>query len=389
MRVLGIESSCDETAAAVVEDGRKLLSNVVQTQIDIHAQYGGVVPEVAARSHIEVINPVINQALADAGCTWDDIDAIAVTYAPGLIGSLLVGTLAARTLALIHNKPLYPIHHVEAHVYANFIVDKRESQSTNLPSADLTPSTPSSVTREADGTVGGLGDLILPKSQPAFPMLALIVSGGHSQLALFHDHGDYELLGQTQDDAVGEAFDKVAKIIGLPYPGGPSIAKAAVDGDPEKYKLPKARLANPYDFSFSGLKTALLRAVQAETGHDYTFPSHELPGLLNDVQRADFAASFQQIAIETLVDKAEKAFQDYSPASVVIAGGVAANQELRRQLQERLPISIEYAPMQLCTDNGAMIATLGYYYAQKKDPVSPYDLEVIPSLSMTKTAWAK
>jgi N6-L-threonylcarbamoyladenine synthase len=389
MRVLGIESSCDETAAAVVEDGHKLLSNVVQTQIDIHAQYGGVVPEVAARSHIEVINPVINQALADAGCTWNDIDAIAVTYAPGLIGSLLVGTLAARTLALIHNKPLYPIHHVEAHVYANFIVDKRESQSTNLPSADLTPSTPSGVTREADGTIGGLGDLILPKSQPAFPMLALIVSGGHSQLALFHDHGDYELLGQTQDDAVGEAFDKVAKIIGLPYPGGPSIAKAAVDGDPKKYKLPKARLANPYDFSFSGLKTALLRAVQAETGHDYTFPSHELPELLNDVQRADFAASFQQIAIETLVDKAEKAFQDYSPASVVIAGGVAANQELRRQLQERLPISIEYAPMQLCTDNGAMIATLGYYYAQKKDPVSPYDLEVIPSLSMTKTAWAK
>lgn len=389
MKILGIESSCDETAAAVVEDGRKLLSNVVQTQIDIHAQYGGVVPEVAARSHIEVINPVINQALADAGCTWDDIDAIAVTYAPGLIGSLLVGTLAARTLALIHNKPLYPIHHVEAHVYANFIVDKRESQAASLPSADLTPSTPSGVTREAVGTVGGLGDLVLPKSQPAFPMLALIVSGGHSQLALFHDHGDYELLGQTQDDAVGEAFDKVAKIIGLPYPGGPSIAKAALNGDPKKYKLPKARLANPYDFSFSGLKTALLRAVQAETGHDYTFPSHELPGLLNDVQRADFAASFQQVAIETLVDKAEKAFQDYSPASVVIAGGVAANQELRRQLQERLPITIEYAPMQLCTDNGAMIATLGYYYAQKKDPVSPYELEVIPSLSMTKTAWAK
>ena len=360
MKILGIESSCDETAVAIVEDGHRLLSNVVHTQIDIHAQYGGVVPEVAARSHIEIINPAINQALANAQLTWDDIDAIAVTYAPGLIGSLLVGTLAARTLATIHNKPLYPIHHVEAHVYANFITD----QSDHL-------------------------DLSLPSRQPSFPMLALIVSGGHSQLALFQNHGNYELLGQTQDDAVGEAFDKVAKIIGLPYPGGPSIAKAALNGDPNKYRLPKARLQNPYDFSFSGLKTALLRGVQAETGHDYSFPSHELPALLDDVQRADFAASFQKTAVETLVDKAEKAFRDHTPKSVVIAGGVAANQELRRQLAERLPIEIEYAPMQLCTDNGAMIATLGYFYAQKIDPVSPYDFEVVPSLSMTKTAWAK
>lgn len=359
MLVLGIESSCDETAASVVRDGRELLSNVVQTQIDIHAQYGGVIPEVAARSHIEVINPVINKALSEAGCSWDEIDAIAVTYAPGLIGSLLVGTLAARTLAITHNKPLYPIHHVEAHVYANFITEQSDKLGLSLPS-----------------------------KQPAFPMLALIVSGGHSQLVLFKDHGDYELLGQTQDDAVGEAFDKVAKIIGLPYPGGPSIAKAALDGDPFKYKLPKAKLQNPYDFSFSGLKTALLRAVQHETGNDYTFPSHALPALLDDVQRANFAASFQQVAVETLVDKAEKAYRDYSPASVVIAGGVAANQELRRQLQERLPINIEYAPMQLCTDNGAMIATLGYYYAQKMEPTSPFELEVVPSLSMTKTAWA-
>ena len=402
MKILGIESSCDETAAAVVEDGRKLLSNVVHTQIDIHAQYGGVVPEVAARSHIEVINPVINKALADANCTWDDIDAIAATYAPGLIGSLLVGTLAARTLAVIHNKPFYPVHHVEGHVYANFITEQADNLSLTLPS-----------------------------EQPKFPILALIASGNHSNIVLFRDHGDYELLGQTQDDAVGEAFDKVAKIIGLPYPGGPSIANAALSGDPFKYKLPKATLkcthsgphtgmgrkaqpsnglnrtekygegvaeaATPrtaqevchyYDFSFSGLKTATLRAVQAETGNDYTFPSHELAALLNDVQRDDFAASFQQIAVETLVDKAEKAFHNFSPASVVIAGGVAANRELRRQLQERLPINIEYAPMQLCTDNGAMIATLGYYVAQKKDPVSPYDLEVVPSLSMTKTAWA-
>lgn len=349
MKILGIESSCDETAAAIVENGRTLLSNAVHSQVDIHKAYGGVVPEVAARSHIEVINPVIHQSLADANLTWDDIDGIAVTYAPGLIGSLLVGTLAARTLALLKNKPLYPVHHVEGHVYANFLND----------------------------------------TTPQFPCLALIVSGGHSQLVLFKDHGDYELLGQTQDDAVGEAFDKVAKILGLPYPGGPSIATAALTGDAHKYPLPKSRMQNPYDFSFSGLKTAVLRAVQREVGVDFTFPSHELPGLVNDVQRADFAASFQRVAIETLVDKAEKAFHDFSPKSVVIAGGVAANQELRRQLSERLPLHIDYAPMNLCTDNAAMIATLGYYYAQKMPPISPFDLEVIPSLSMTKTAWAK
>lgn len=358
MKILGIESSCDETAAAVVEDGTRLLSNVVHSQIDIHAAYGGVVPEVAARSHIEVINPVIRQALSDAQLAWSDIDAVAVTYAPGLIGSLLVGTLAARTLAELYNKPLYPIHHVEAHVYANFITEQADHLALTLPS-----------------------------KQPDFPMLALIVSGGHSQLVLFHGHGDYELLGQTQDDAVGEAFDKVAKIIGLPYPGGPSIAKAAEQGDPYAYRLPKAKLACEYDYSFSGLKTAVLRAVQREVGVDITFPSHELSGLLNDVQRANFAASFQRVAIETLVDKAEKAYHAHSPASVVIAGGVAASGELRRQLSERLPLGIEYAPMQLCTDNAAMIATLGYYYAQKKQPASPLELEVIPSLSMTKTAW--
>jgi len=359
MRILGIESSCDETAAAIVEDGHLLLSNVVNSQIDIHALYGGVVPEIAARSHIEVVNPVINQALTEAHLTWDDIDAIAVTYAPGLIGSLLVGTLAARTLAVLKNKPLYPIHHVEAHVYANFITD----QANNVA-------------------------LTLPSKQPAFPMLALIVSGGHSQLVLFKDHGDYTLLGQTQDDAVGEAFDKVAKILGLPYPGGPSITKAALNGNDHAYALPKAKMQGKYDFSFSGLKTAVLRAVQREVGVDTTFPSRDLAGLLNDAQKANFAASFQRVAIETLVDKAQAAFNDYSPASVVIAGGVAANDELRKQLSARLPLPIEYAPMSLCTDNAAMIGALGYFYAQKKQPTSPLDLEVIPSLSMTKTAWA-
>ena len=357
MKVLGIESSCDETAAAIVENGTRLLSNVVHSQIDIHAQYGGVVPEVAARSHIEMINPVITQALSDAQCTWHDIDAIAVTYAPGLVGSLLVGTLAARTLALTHKKPLYPVHHVEAHVYANFITEQHETLN-----------------------------LTLPTSQPRFPMLALIVSGGHSQLVLFRDHGDYELLGQTQDDAVGEAFDKVAKVLGLPYPGGPSIAKAALAGDPHRYTLPKAKVHGAYDFSFSGLKTAVLRAVQREVGKDFSFPSHELPGLVNDELRHNMAASFQYTAIRTLVQKTKLAYDALSPASVVIAGGVAANQELRRQLAEALPTPIEYAPIQLCTDNAAMIAALGYYRAQIDAPVDPLDVEVQPSLSMLATS---
>jgi len=342
MKVLGVETSCDETAAAIIEDGRIILSNVVNSQIDIHAVYGGVVPEVAARSHIEVINPVINQALIEANLSWDEIDAIAVTYAPGLIGSLLIGTLAARTLAILKNKPLYLIHHIEAHVYANF----------------------------------------LNKTPPEFPMLALIVSGGHTQLMLFKDHGQYELLGQTCDDAIGEAFDKVAKIIGLPYPGGPSIARAAQTGDSNAYKFPKAKLSGTYDFSFSGLKTAVLRAVQREAGVDINFPSTGLAKLLNDNQRSNFAASFQQVAVETIVDKTEKAFHSYAPKSVVIAGGVAANQELRRQLSQRLPINIDYAPIELCTDNAAMVATLGYYQSKRQQPNDPFSTEVESSLSL-------
>lgn len=355
MLILGIESSCDETAAAVVKDGTRLLSNVINSQIDIHAQYGGVVPEVAARSHLEVVNPVINKALDDADVAWDDIDAIAVTYAPGLSGSLLIGTLAAKTLAHLKQKPLYPIHHVEAHVYANFIT----KQHDNL-------------------------NLTLPASQPQFPMLALIVSGGHSQLVLFRDHGDYTLLGQTQDDAVGEAFDKVAKMLGLPYPGGPSIARAAELGDSRAYEFPKAKLAGAYDFSFSGLKTAVLRRLQHEVGVDFTFLSHELPARVSEQMRYDFAASFQRVAIETLVVKARKAYDEFQPASVVIAGGVAANQELRRQLSAALPLNINYAPMQLCTDNAAMIATLGYYESQRVKPTAPFDLEIQPSLSMVR-----
>lgn len=353
MLILGIESSCDETASAVVRDGTEVLSNVVHSQIDIHAEYGGVIPEIAARNHLEVVNPVVNKALADAGATWDEIDAIAVTYAPGLVGSLLIGSLTARSLAIIHQKPLFKIHHVEAHVYANFITHQ-----------------------------GSRLNFTLPANQPSFPMLALIVSGGHTQLVLFHDHGDFELLGETQDDAVGEAFDKVAKIIGLPYPGGPSVSKSAELGDPSAFDLPIAKLKGQYDFSFSGLKTAVLRAVQKKVGKDFNFPSHELPELLDDELRQDMSASFQNVAIKTLVSKTKLAFDNYMPASVVIAGGVAANHELRRQLANALPIDISYAPIQLCTDNASMVASLGFYRSQIDSPSDPYDLEVQPSLTM-------
>lgn len=353
MIVLGIESSCDETAAAVVRDGKELLSNVVATSMDLHAQYGGVVPEIAARSHIESVIPVVKEALAVAKCTWDDIDAIAVTYGAGLGGSLLIGVLTARTLALQYNKPLYAINHVEGHVYANFLTQ------TSLP------------------------DYVLPEAAPTFPLLALIVSGGHSQLVLFKDHFDYTLLGQTQDDAIGEAFDKVAKILGLPYPGGPSVGQKALEGNPKAYHLPKARLQGKYDFSFSGLKTAVLRLAQEQVGHDYSLPSSELPRLLNDTQKADIAASFQRIAVETVVDKAMTAFEEFSPACVVIAGGVAASPELRRQLAERLPIAIAYTDSKLCTDNGAMIATLGCYHAMFGQPTAnPLTLDISPNLSM-------
>ena len=355
MKVLGIETSCDETAAAVVEDGKRLLSNVVASSADLHVQYGGVVPEIAARSHIESITPVIKQALENARTTWDDIDAIAVTCGAGLGGSLLIGLLTARTLAVAHRKPLYAVNHVEGHVYANF----------------LTQTSPALATQYT-----------LPAHAPAFPMLALIVSGGHSQLALFRDHFDYTLLGQTHDDAIGEAFDKVAKILGLPYPGGPSVGKKALEGDPHKYQLPKARVGK-YDFSFSGIKTAVLRVAQKEIGEDFTFPSKDLASRLYDAQKADIAASFQRTAIETVVDKTILAYEEFRPESVVIAGGVAASPELRRQLSERLPIPISYPDLKLCTDNGAMIATLGCYKAMLGKPrADPYTLDINPNLSM-------
>lgn len=351
MKILGIETSCDETAAAVVEDGYRLLSSAVASSMDLHVQYGGVVPEIAARSHIEVILPVIHEALAEANCTWDDIDGIAVTYGAGLSGSLLIGVMTARTLAIAHHKPLYGINHVEAHVYANFLTE-------------------------------AVLDISLRTSQPEFPMLAIIVSGNHSQLALFRDHFDYTLLGQTHDDAIGEAFDKVAKILGLPYPGGPSVSAEAVKDNPLAFKFPKARM-DKYDFSFSGVKTAVLRLAQAEIGESFDFPSTKLSGRLSASQKANIAASFQRVAIETIVDKAILACEEFAPRSVVIAGGVAANGELRRQLTERLPLPIEYPDFKLCTDNGAMVAALGCFKMSRNQPeADPRSLAIEPSLSM-------
>lgn len=350
---MGIESSCDETAVGVVKDGRILLSNAVTSSADLHAQYGGVVPEIAARSHIEAIIPVIQKALDDAGCTWNDIDAIAVTYGAGLNGSLLIGVLAARTLAITKKKPLYAVNHVVGHIYANFLTE------TALPGYQMRT------------------------AQPEFPMLGVIVSGGHSQLAVWHSHFDYTLLGQTQDDAIGEAFDKVGKILGLPYPGGINVSKLADSGDAYAFKLPKAKMDGKYDFSFSGIKTAVLRAAQEAVGKDYSLPSIELPGLLNDNQKAGIAASFQRVACETIVDKVVLAYEEFRPASVTVGGGVAANGELRRQLADRLPLPIEYLDLKLCGDNGAMIAALGCFHISEGQPTAdPYSLEIKPNLSM-------
>ena len=351
MKILGIETSCDETGVAVVEDGFRLLSNKVLSQIDIHQQFGGIVPEVAARSHLEGIIPTIDQALIESQLNWSDIDGIGVTFGAGLAGSLLIGTVTAQTLAVTLNKPLYTCNHVEGHVYANFLTD-------------------------ANG-------LDVCQSAPKFPLLALIVSGKHSQLVLFEDHFKYRLLGQAIDDAIGEAFDKIARLLGLPYPGGPSIAKLALNGNAYAFNFPKAKLKHKYDFSFSGLKTAVLRQSQILAGGDFQLSSLEIADRLSQSVKADLAASFQRIAIETVVDKTLLAYKEFNPASVVIAGGVACNLELRELLKKQLPIDIVYAPPNLCTDNGAMIACLACYQVMEKlKPIDPFKININPSLSM-------
>ena len=338
MNILGVETSCDETAAAVVRDGRVVLSNVVNSQIALHAQYGGVIPEVAARSHLEVINTIINQALSDANLSWREIDAIAIANGPGLIGSLMIGTLAARTLAVTQNKPLFPVHHILGHFYANFLSD----------------------------------------NPPRFPCLTLVVSGGHTQLMLFKSPSVFATIGQTQDDAVGEAFDKVAKIIGLPYPGGPAISQLAKTGNAKRFQFTKPKLTNEYDFSFSGVKTAILRTAQELVGKDHTFPSHQIAPLLSPQDQADLAASFQATAIEILLNKTHQADQAFAPKSICLAGGVAANQLLRQTFTEMFGDRLYYPDLRYCTDNAAMIAAAGYFVSQYSEPADPMTLEPHP-----------
>ena len=398
MKILGIETSCDETAASIVEDGRTILSNTIVSQIDIHQTYGGVVPEIAARSHIEAILPVIEQSLDEAKLTWDDIDAISVSNRPGLLGSLLIGTLTARTLALLKDKPLYGIDHLKAHVYANWLL------SENTATAALCDDG-SNVSEETRNDA-----LDERPQEPVFPAIALLVSGGHTQILYLKSHTDWEIIGSTRDDAVGEAFDKVAKILGLPYPGGPSISKAA-ELTEFTTPLPTPQV-DGYDFSFSGLKTAVLRAVQSHLKVPISFPSHELAAKLSDSDRNMFARSFQETAVKYLVSKLSKAIDEYHPKSVLLAGGVSANTLLREKTAEiveakksdepwqlratgsqasstdddRLERSADtdirffVPPPRLSTDNAAMVASAAFYEIQSgRVPDDPLSLDTNPT----------
>ena len=399
MKILGIESSCDETAAAVVVDGTTILSNVVVSQIDIFAEYGGVIPEVAARSHLEAILPVINKALKNAHCTWDDIDAIAVTHAPGLLGSLLIGTLTARTLAILHNKPLYAVHHLKSHIYANWLTvdgcngtEKLRGGYNFLNNKTSSPEKVFSASRceyskvrdAASGEVEktSLGENLSVQKIIVFPLLALVISGGHTQILYMKKHNDFEIIGTTHDDAIGECFDKVAKILGLPYPGGPAISKAAKNGNPNKYKFPHPKTENPLDFSFSGLKTAVLRAVQKECGLPITHPSSDLKNHLSEAQVADFAASFENVATDILLEKLEIALKNRSDVkSIAFAGGVSANQLLREKAQK---YSALFPSATLSGDNAAMVASAAYFEIQDgTQPTDPYSLNIYPRIAIS------
>jgi N6-L-threonylcarbamoyladenine synthase len=331
--ILAIESSCDETAAAVVKNGREVLSNVINTQIAIHTEYGGVVPEIASRKHIENINPVIKKALTDAGVTLDDIDAIGVTYGPGLVGALLVGVAEAKAIAFAMKKPLVGVHHIEGHISANYVENK-----------ELEP-----------------------------PFVALVVSGGHTHLVKVNDYGEYEIIGRTRDDAAGEAFDKVARAIGLGYPGGPKIDKLAKEGNPEAIEFPRAHVDDaPYDFSFSGIKSAVLNYIN----------SANMQG--KEINRADVAASFQKAVVDALVSRAVKLAKECGMDKLAIAGGVASNSALRAAVQEEcVKNNIRfYSPSPvLCTDNAAMIGAAAYY-EYIKGVRHGYDLNAVPNLKL-------
>jgi N6-L-threonylcarbamoyladenine synthase len=332
-RILGIESSCDETAASVVENGRSILSSVIATQIELHAKYGGVFPEVASRQHIRTIYAVIVEALQNAHMDLGDIDAVAVTRGPGLAGSLVVGMNAAKGIALAKGLPLIGINHLEGHIY----------------SAWLYPA-----------------DTPKPPAPPRFPLLALLVSGGHTELNLILDHLSYQRLGATLDDAAGEAFDKVARLLGLAYPGGPSIQKAAQNGDPDAYLFPRSLLEGTWNFSFSGLKTAVLRTVRAFEKENRALPV------------ADLAASFQKAVVDVLFTKTIEAARQYEVKSILVAGGVSANRALRETFQGQTEYPVFIPPLNLCTDNAAMIAGAGYYHFNSGH-VDPLNLDVLPT----------
>ena len=317
VRVLGIETSCDETSAGVVEDGQRILSNVVASQVELHARYGGIVPEVASRQHILEIAPVVRRALEQASLSTDRLDAVAVVHGPGLAGSLLVGVNAAKALAFTAGVPLVAVNHLEAHIYASWLYGRR------------------------------------PDEEAGFPLLCLIVSGGHTDMVIMEGHGRYRLLGRTRDDAAGEAFDKAARVLGLGYPGGPAIQNAAL-GAQGRERLPRAWLEGTHDFSFSGLKTALLR--RAQVLGLYPQPVDGQPDL-EGVR--EMAHAFQEAAVDVLAAKTADAALDLGVRGVVLGGGVVANARLREVFQERVPLPLFVPPLSLCTDNGAMVAACG------------------------------
>ncbi len=332
-RVLGIESSCDETAAAVIENGRALLSSVVASQVDLHAKYGGVFPEVASRQHIRTIYAVVEQALQQAHVNLSELDAIAVTRGPGLAGSLVVGMNTAKGLAMASGLPLVGVNHLEGHIYSAWVHP-----------AEVQP----------------------PPPEPQFPLLALLVSGGHTELNLMTGHLEYQRLGSTLDDAAGEAFDKVARLLKLPYPGGPSIQKAAVGGNPQAFHFPRARLEGTWNFSFSGLKTAVLRAVR------------ELEERNQPVPVADMAASFQAAVVDILSSKTFAAARAFGAKTIIVAGGVSANQALREAFLGQKEFAVHIPKLSLCTDNAAMIAAAGYYRFALGHH-DPLNLDVLPT----------
>ncbi|MBP7227513.1 MAG: tRNA (adenosine(37)-N6)-threonylcarbamoyltransferase complex transferase subunit TsaD [Longilinea sp.] len=332
-RILGIESSCDETAAAILENGRLLLASTVASQIDLHARYGGVFPEVASRQHIRTVYAIVEQALQQAHLTLADVDAIAVTRGPGLAGSLVVGMNMAKGLALASGKPLVGVNHLEGHIYSAWV---HPANTTPLPPA------------------------------PQFPLLALLVSGGHSELNLMTDHLHYQRLGATLDDAAGEAFDKVARLLGLPYPGGPSIQKAAAEGNPQAFHFPRARLDGTWNFSFSGLKTAVLRLVRS-------FEEQQQP-----LPVADLAASFQEAVVDVLLTKTLAAARQFGAQQILVAGGVSANRALRQAFLNQQEFPVHIPSLSLCTDNAAMIAAAGYFrYALGH--CDSLDMDVLPT----------